>query len=231
MSLINFYDLDAVKALQPKTHNPNYAAHGLKVPFRMLIVGASGSGKTNIIMNLISLMDNTFNKVYLYTRNKNEPLYEYLELALPDKDMLEVHEGIDHLNSIKIDDHFFGQTLIIFDDLCQEKNQTVIQELYIRGRKLGCCIVYLTQKYSLVSTTIRENCNYLILKKIAGKRDILTILRNGSLNAEKEELLKMYKHTVSGDDILSFLLIDFNAKAEHQFRHNFNKVLNIDFFK
>ena len=229
--LINFYELDAVKALEPNVHNPNYNKHGIKLPFRMIIIGASGSGKTNIVMNLITLMENTFNKIYLYTRNKDEPLYNYLEMAIPDKDFLEIHEGISHLNSIDLDNHFFGQTLIIFDDLVQEKNQTQIKELYFRGRKIGCSIVYLTQKYSLVPTSIRENVNYLILKKIAGKRDVLSILRNGSLHAEKEELLNMYQFCVSGDDILSFLMIDFNAKQEYQFRLNFLHVLDINFFK
>jgi ABC-type dipeptide/oligopeptide/nickel transport system ATPase component len=231
MSLINFYELDAVKALQPKTINPNYAKHGLKVPFRMVIVGASGSGKTNIIMNLISITANTFNKIYLYTRNKNEPLYEYLELAIPDTAMLEVHEGIEHLKSINIDKHFFGQTLIIFDDLCQEKDQTFINELYLRGRKLGICICYLTQKYVLTPSVVRANANYLILKKINGKRDVVEILKNGSITAERDELLRMYAHVVSGDDILSFLMIDFDAKGEHQYRHNFDRILNLDFFK
>ena len=229
--LINFYSLSAVKALEPKVHNPNYAKHGIKLPFRMIIVGASGSGKTNIVMNLVTLMENTFNKIYLYTRNKDEPLYNYLEMAIPDRDLLEIHEGISHLNSIDIDNHYFGQTLIIFDDLVQVKDQTTIKELYIRGRKLGVSIVYLTQKYSLMDTTIRENANYLILKKIAGKRDILSILRNGSLHADKQELLNMYEFCVSGDDILSFLMIDFNAKQEHQFRHNFLRVIDINYFR
>ena len=75
--LINFYELEAVKALQPKANNPGYRNHGLKVPFRMVVVGASGSGKSNIVLDLISLCENTFNKIFLFTRDKNEPLCEY----------------------------------------------------------------------------------------------------------------------------------------------------------
>jgi ABC-type dipeptide/oligopeptide/nickel transport system ATPase component len=227
--LINFYQLEAVEALQPKTHNPNYAAHGIKVPFRMVVVGASGAGKSNITLNIISKMEDTFNKIYLYTRNKHEPLYEFLELAISEPDMLEVHEGLDHLRQLDMNKHYFGQTLVVFDDLCNEKDQSKISELFIRGRKLGdgVSLIYLTQKYSLVPTVVREQCNYLILKKISGKRDILAILRNASLGAEKEELLAMYNFCVSGNNMLDFLMIDFNAKPEHQFRHNFLKVLNI----
>jgi hypothetical protein len=155
-------------------------------------------------------MNDTFNKIYLYTRNKSEPLYEYLQLSIPDTNFLEIHEGISHLNTIDIDTHFFGQTLIIFDDLMQEKNQEKINVIYLRGRKLGISVCYLCQKYSVVNTIIRENCNYLILKKINGKRDITSILRNASLSCEKEPLLRMYEFCVSGNDnILNFLLIDF----------------------
>ena len=231
--LINFYQLEAVEALQPKTHNPNYAAHGIKVPFRMVVIGASGAGKSNVTLNIISKMEDTFNKIYLYTRNKHEPLYEYLEVAISEPDMLEIHEGLDHLRQLDMNKHYFGQTLVIFDDLCNEKDQSKINELFIRGRKLGdgVSLIYLTQKYSLVPTIVREQCNYLILKKINGKRDIRAILGNASLGAGREELLAMYNFCVTGGDMLSFLMVDFNAKSEHQFRHNFLKVLNIDHFK
>ena len=235
--LINFYELDAVKALQPKAHNPNYHKHGLKVPFRMVVVGASGSGKSNIVLNLISLCENTFHKIYLFTRDKNEALYEYLELAIPDKEFLEIHEGLDHLKSMDFKKDFFGQSLVIFDDLCLEKDQDVISELYIRGRKMGSgsskgvSVVYLTQKYTQVPTIIRGNCNYMILKKISGRRDIVEIMKNGAVIVERDTLLRMYNHCINGDDILSFLLIDFNAPSEHQFRHNFTRVMNISFFQ
>lgn len=231
--LINFYELDAVKALERKTINPNYANHGIKLPFRMVVVGASGSGKSNITLNVIQLMENTFNKIYIYTRCKNEPLYDYLRIAIPNEDDLEIHEGLSHLNTINLNKHYFGQTLVIFDDLCNERDQTKISELFIRGRKLagGVSLMYLTQKYSLVPTVVREQCNYLILKKISGKRDILSILRNASLSAERDELLRMYEFCVHGDDVLGFLLIDYNARPEHQFRNKFLNVLNIDYFK
>jgi hypothetical protein len=229
--LINFYELDAVKALQPKSHNPHFKTHGIKVPFRMITVGSSGSGKTNITMNLLSLMANTFNKVILYTRNKHEPLYEYLQLSIPDETMLEIHEGLEHLNGVDLDTEYEGQTLILFDDLCNEKNQSRISELFIRGRKLGVSLVYLTQKYSQVPTLVREQASHLILKKISGKRDITTILRQYSLgDLETIELLKIYKYCID-TNILNFLFIDLEAESDKTFRKNFDEVLNIDYFR
>ena len=202
----------------------------ITLPFNMLIAGSAGSGKSNIVMNLVKLMDNAFDKIYFYTESKNRTLYNYLEMVIPDKDLLEVHEGLDHLNSIDIDNHYFGQTLIIFDGLEHEKDQTKIINLFMRSSILGCSIVCLTQKYWSVSTIIKENLDYLILKSISKTQEVKSILRDGSLDVNKEELLKMYQFCISGDN-LTFLMIDFNAKEEHQFRLNFLQVLDINYFR
>ena len=113
-----------------------------KLPFKMLIAGSHGSGISNIVMTLIRLIGNVFDKIYLYTKSKDRPLYNYLEMVVPNKDLLEVHEGLDHLNSIDMDKHYSGQTLILFDGL-EDEDQRKITDLYGRGRVLGCSLVYL----------------------------------------------------------------------------------------
>ena len=49
-------------------------------PYRMLIIGRSGSGKTNALLNLIRKhgRDNRIDKIYLYARDLNEPKYQFL---------------------------------------------------------------------------------------------------------------------------------------------------------
>ena len=46
-------------------------------PYRILIIGGSGSGKTNALINLI-YEQNDIDKIYLYARDLSEPKYEYL---------------------------------------------------------------------------------------------------------------------------------------------------------
>ena len=46
-------------------------------PYRILIIGGSGSGKTNAFINLINER-NDIDKVYSYARDLSEPKYEYL---------------------------------------------------------------------------------------------------------------------------------------------------------
>ena len=227
--VINFYDLDDVKAFDVKKHNPNFDVHKISVPFRMGIIGASGSGKSNTVLNIIAQFSGTFNRIIIFTKNKAEPLYQYLEAKIPQKDELEIFEGLDELNKMKLDTEFKGQTLIIFDDMCLEKDQSQIEQLFIRGRKLGdgVSLAYLSQSFYAVPRKIRLQLNYLILRKIPSSRDIVAILKECSLSVSKEQLNQLYNHAVT-KSITNFLLIDFGADPELQFRKNFDEILNVN---
>ena len=59
-------------------HKKEYK-HKINLPFKMLIVGSSGSGKTQTLMNILKIMNGTFHNISIITKNKDEPLYNYLE--------------------------------------------------------------------------------------------------------------------------------------------------------
>ena len=46
-------------------------------PYRILIIGGSGLGKTNLLLDLINEQGN-IDRIYLYAKDLNEPKYEYL---------------------------------------------------------------------------------------------------------------------------------------------------------
>ena len=48
-----------------------YSSH----PYRILIIGGSGSGKTNALINLINKQNN-IDKIYLYTKDLSDPKYK-----------------------------------------------------------------------------------------------------------------------------------------------------------
>jgi hypothetical protein len=221
----NYYLLDEVKAFQEKSHNPNFSVHGIQVPFRMIVIGASGSGKTNVVVNLINQFNDTFNNIDIYTRCKAEPLYEYLELKIG-KEFLKISEGLTDFNKLDPNKAYDkkDQRLIIFDDLCLEKDQSKIAELFIRGRKLGVSLIYITQQYYKVPKEIRGQTNYIILKKISSTRDLNLILSDCTLGVDKKVLNNMYKFCIR--DITHFLLIDLNVEQDLMFRHNFVDILN-----
>jgi hypothetical protein len=185
-SIINFYELEGVKKLKPPSINPNYHIHNISVPFRSVIIGSTGSGKSNMVLNLISVMSNTFNKIFIYTRAE-EPLYTYLKNKIKD-DMLTISYDLNDLRNFD-EENYYGQTLIIFDDLCNEKDQNCINELYIRGRKLagGISLCYLTQSYFKVPKIVRLQCQYIFIIKVSGIRDLNLILSEYSLGVSKEQ--------------------------------------------
>ena len=82
--------------------NENNKYHSLKWPYipdhpyKMLIIGGSGSGKTNALLNLIKEQDSDslIDKIYLYAKDLNEPKYQFLIKKREDV-------GIKHLNDLK----------------------------------------------------------------------------------------------------------------------------------
>ena len=63
--------------------NKNNKEHNEKWPYipdhsyRTLIIGSSGSEKTNTLLNLIK-GENDINKIYLYAKDLSKPKYEFL---------------------------------------------------------------------------------------------------------------------------------------------------------
>ena len=69
-------NLDNITIENNKKHNkkwPYIPDH----PYRILIIGSSGSGKTNTLLNLIN-EQNDIDKMYLYARDLNEQKYKIL---------------------------------------------------------------------------------------------------------------------------------------------------------
>ena len=82
-------NLDSITNKNNKKHNekwPYIPDH----PYRILIIGGSGSGKTHTLLNLTN-EQNDIDKIYLYTRDLNEPKYKILIKKREDA-------GMKHLN-------------------------------------------------------------------------------------------------------------------------------------
>jgi len=220
--LVNWYDVIPKKYLL-KQHNPNYKIHKINTPFRMLIIGGSGAGKTQTLLNIIHNFNSTFNNIVIVTKNKDEPLYNYLEDKL--KDGIEIKEGIE--NAPNLDDFDkTEQTLIVMDDLVLEKNQKALEEYFIRARKLNCSLIYISQSYYAVPRIIRQNLNYLVVKRLSSIKDLYRIMSEYSLGVDKKEIKAMYDNATQ--EKKDFLLIDMDSDPNDRFRKNFNDIYDLN---
>lgn len=219
--IVNWYEkMD--KSLLVEAENPNFESHRLKIPFRMCVVAPSGSGKTNFLINLIHLFSKgkgTFADITIITRNKDEPLYNFLAGK---SEQIQIKEGLHNVPQLdKMDKG--SNHLVCFDDMVLSKDQSMIENYYIRARKLNCSVIYLSQSFFRIPKVIRNNCSYMVILKLSGNREVNVILSEFGLGVSKEQLLYLYE--VATAEKFSPLLIDMEADPYARFRKGFTQVL------
>jgi hypothetical protein len=221
--ITNWYE-KIPKELLDNTPNPNFHLHKIALPFRLCCVAPSGSGKSNFLINLIHLFSQgtfgTFASIFLCVRNKDEPLYRFLTSK---SDQIQIKEGLEHLPALDKFDKDVAH-LVCFDDLVLAKNQSAIENYYIRARKLNVSVCYLSQSYFAIPKMIRSNCNYMVILKLQGEREVNMILKEWGMGVTKEQLLKMYQYATA--EKFSPLIVDLDKPPEERFRKGFLEILD-----
>ena len=164
-------------------HNPKWS-YIPDHPYRILIIGGSGSGKTNALLNLINNQPD-IDKIYLYAKEPYEAKYQYLinkreKVGLgyfndpkPFMDysnsMQDVYKNIEEYNPEKE-----RKILIVFDGMIADminnrKLNPIVTELFIRGRKLNISIMFMTKSYVKVPKDVTLNSTYFYIMKIPNK--------------------------------------------------------------
>lgn len=218
--IINFYEKKDMKKYLNKTHNPNYETHHIKIPFRMLIIGSSGSMKTNTLMNLIHIMTGTFEKIVVILKSADEPLYNYLRNKSKQVEIYEYPKmpNVDDFNKEQ-------QSLVVMDDLVLEKNQKNLEEFFIRARKKGCSLVYISQSYYMTPKAIRQNLTHIIIKQVSSYKNLTMILREYSVGVSQKIFKEMYDACVN-ENKHHFLLIDLE-NPDMRWRKNWDSLIQV----
>lgn len=214
---INFYEHAKKKA---PAINPNYNVHGVGPNFRMSIAAPSGSGKTNMLMNLIHLMNKTFHEIIICVKSADEPLYELLSDKLEGR--VQIFEGgevpdLEKFNRLdektnKMKRIDAKQRLIVFDDLVLDKGaNAAAKSYYVKGRKLGFSMVYISQSFFQIPKMIRDNCQYFILGKNLLSKDLKLVLSCFPTEMSVREFANLYSQLTA--EPMSCVLIDIDKRT------------------
>jgi ABC-type dipeptide/oligopeptide/nickel transport system ATPase component len=212
------------KELLDKVDNPNFNLHRLKLPFRMCIVAPSGSGKTNFLINLLSIMSSgkgTFASIHIITKNADEPLYKWIQSK---SDQIVIKEGLNNTPPLDKFDKELNH-LVVWDDLVLAKDLSMVENYYIRARKLNVSVIFISQSYFKIPKIIRNNCSYMVLLKLSGNREVNMILSEFGLGVSKEQLIALYEFATR--EKFSPLLIDLEADKNDRFRKGLIDIISI----
>ena len=191
-------------------------------PCRILIIGGSGSGKTNALLNLINNQPD-IDKIYLHAKDPYKAKYQYL---INKREKV----GLDHFDDPKafieysndmqdvyknIEDYNLGKkrkVLIIFDDMIADminnnKLNPIVTELFIRGRKLNISIAFITQSYFKVPKNVKLNSTHFFIMKIPNKRELQQIALNHSSDIDFKDFMKIYKNTLKNHTLKNHQMI------------------------
>ena len=87
-----------------------------------------------------------------------------------------------------------------------KKKNSIVTELFIRGRKLNTSIVFITQSYFKVPKDVRLNSMDFFIMKIPTKREFQKIAQNHSSYTDFKDFIKVYKKCTA--EPYSFLVSD-----------------------
>lgn len=202
-------------------------------PFRLVIIGPSGKGKTNFMIDLI-MKHLWYEKIYILAKDLEEDLYVFL------KDFFKKCK--EKLGSEAVEAQFFNeledlpdinsldkniQTLFIFDDFVLENHQDAIEEYYLRGRKKNASMMYLTQNYFDTPINIRKNSDYFVLFDVEDKKELRSIADTHSNRISFQQFIKFYREILNSP--YDFMLIDKRTQyLPLHIRKNWNGLMVAD---
>ena len=74
-----------------------------------------------------------------------------------------------------------------------KKLNSIVTELFIKGRKLNISIVFITQSYFKVPKDVRLNSTHAFVMKISNKRELQQIALNHLSDINFKNFMKIYK--------------------------------------
>ena len=105
---------------------------------------------------------------------------------------------------------------MIADIITNKKFQSIIIELFIRGRKPNISLVFITQSYFSIPKEVRLNLTHFLIMKTNNKRELQNIAINHSADIDYKDFIKMYRECTK--ELYNFLTINSTLPPNNPLR-------------
>ena len=169
-----------------------------KVPFRAIITGPSGSGKSVLLTNMVlDIYKGVFSRIYIWSPSINvdtiwNPVKKYIKEGMKvdtDKEKCFFEEFIpEELEKVIETQHKITEyskknkfkklypILLILDDIADDpriaRYSKLLNSTYVRGRHNGISVITSVQKFNALNTLIRVNATHLFFYKVRNFKEI-----------------------------------------------------------
>ena len=109
---------------------------------------------------------------------------------------------------------------MIADMINKKKLNSIITELFIRGRKLNISLIFITQSYVKVTKDVTLNTTHFFIMKIPNKSELQQVAQKLSPDISTKDFMKIYKKCTT--EPYSFLVNDITLASDNllSFRKN-----------
>ena len=113
------------------------------------------------------------------------------------------------------------KVVIVFDDMIADmksnkKLSSLVNELFLRGRKVNISLLFISQSYFKMPETIRPNATHHFIMKIPNKRELQQIASNHASDIKFKDFMKLYKDYTK--ESFSFLVKDTTLPSDNSLR-------------
>ena len=217
-----------------------------RFPFSMMISGRSGSGKTNVLLNLLT-KDNMYNKYFHYTvvysptASRYDDMYKILKL--PEENFKNDFSPEDLNNLIEsrktlIDKKGIewvvknSRVLIILDDVIANRdflNSPEALKMFSLLRHYQVAIIVLMQSYNKLPRALRINSNATIVFPSTQSEVEVLLDEITPSGLSKKQFTKVIEYCTDGR--YDFLYINNHAEPDKRIRKNFDEIIDIKKYK
>lgn len=231
-------EIQVYKSKKHKIKQPLACENGIlpKIHCSYLVVGRSGSGKTNVVLHMLkskSLLGGAFDVVLYLCDSPDDTMKE--NLGIPKENFIKdfSEEWLENLidkqrqNVEKKGADKADNVMLIFDDILSKQkflNSKMLIKLVTECRHYNISCIFNTQSYKKIPRVVRLNCRGIILFP-SSLGELLKFAEENCLpNMSSKRFLELVQHCTKEPYQFAFLQQD--AIQQDRLRKNFNTIIN-----